>query len=117
MKDFVRTFAEWFAYSIEIIGILIMGGVVLYILIYGLSNVLKGNYSVHVYQQIRQKLGHGILLGLELLVAADIIHTVAVEFSFHTVSVLGLIVIIRTFLSFSLEVELSGRWPWQKKKE
>lgn len=117
MKEFVRTFAEWFAYSIETIGILIMGGVVLYILVYGLTRVFKGDYSTQVYQQIRQRLGHGILLGLELLVAADIIHTVAVDFTFHTVAVLGLIVIIRTFLSFSLEVELTGRWPWQKKKE
>ncbi len=117
MSEFVRTFAEWFAYSIEVIGILIIGGVVLYILVYGLARVLKGDYSVDVYQQIRQRLGHGILLGLELLVAADIIHTVAVEFTFHTVAVLGLIVIIRTFLSFSLEVELTGRWPWKKKKK
>jgi uncharacterized membrane protein len=67
------------------------------------------------YQRFRQQLGQTILLGLELLVAADIIRTVATEPTFTSVGVLGLIVLIRTFLSFSLEVELTGRWPWQKK--
>jgi uncharacterized membrane protein len=59
-------------------------------------------------------LGRGILLGLEFLVAADIIHTVAVELNFNTVGVLALVVLIRTLLSFTLEVELTGRWPWQQ---
>ena len=62
----------------------------------------------------RKTLGRSILTGLELLVAADIIRTVAVEPTLQSVLVLGLIVIIRTFLSFSLEVEIDGRWPWQK---
>ncbi len=55
-----------------------------------------------------------ILLGLELLVAADIIRTVAVTPTFQSVGVLAIIVVIRTFLSFSLELEITGRWPWQK---
>lgn len=67
-----------------------------------------------VYRSYRQRLGRSILLGLELLVAADIIRTVAVEPTFTSVGVLGLIVLIRTFLSFSLELEISGRWPWQQ---
>ena len=62
----------------------------------------------------RKTLGRSILTGLELLVAADIIRTVAVEPTMQSVLVLGLIVLIRTFLSFSLEVEIDGRWPWQK---
>lgn len=61
----------------------------------------------------RQGVGRAILLGLEFLVAADIIRTVAVEPSFAGAGVLAIIVIIRTFLSFSLELELTGRWPWQ----
>lgn len=60
-------------------------------------------------------LGRGILFGLEFLVAADIIHTVAVELTFTTVGGLAIIVLIRTFLSFTLEVELTGHWPWQNK--
>lgn len=63
----------------------------------------------------RRMLGRAILSGLELLVAADIIRTVAIDPSLESVAVLGLIVLIRTFLSFSLEVEIDGRWPWQKK--
>jgi uncharacterized membrane protein len=67
-----------------------------------------------VYRDFRQQLGRSILLGLELLVAADIIRTVAVSPTLTSIGVLGGIVLIRTFLSFSLEVEITGRWPWQK---
>ena len=63
----------------------------------------------------RRMLGRAILTGLELLVAADIIRTVAIDPTLEKVLVLGVIVLIRTFLSFSLEVEIEGRWPWQKK--
>jgi uncharacterized membrane protein len=59
--------------------------------------------------------GRSILLALELLVAADIIRTVAVDPSLRNVGVLGLIVLIRTFLSFSLEVEIDGTWPWRRR--
>lgn len=65
-------------------------------------------------RRYRANLGRGILLGLELLVAADIIGTVAVTPSPGNLSVLGLIVLIRTFLSFSLEVEIEGKWPWRR---
>ena len=64
----------------------------------------------------RSSLGRAILLGLEFLVAADIINTVAVTPTLLSVAVLAGIVIIRTFLSFSLEVEIEGRWPWQRRK-
>ena len=65
------------------------------------------------YGRFRRFLGRSILLGLELLVAADIIRTVAVTPTFESVGVLALIVLIRTFLSWSLELEITGRWPWQ----
>ena len=68
------------------------------------------------YSRFRQQLGRSILLGLELLVAADIIRTVAITPTLESVLVLGLIVIIRTFLSFSLELEITGRWPWQSSR-
>jgi uncharacterized membrane protein len=67
------------------------------------------------YRSYREGVGRAILLGLEFLVAADIIRTVAVSPTFRGVGVLGLIVLIRTFLSFTLELELTGRWPWQKR--
>ncbi|MGY0007234.1 DUF1622 domain-containing protein [Micromonospora sp. I033] len=67
------------------------------------------------YRAYRQGVGRAILLGLELLVAGDIIRTVAVSPTFTSVGVLALIVLVRTFLSVSLQVELDGRWPWQGK--
>jgi uncharacterized membrane protein len=68
-----------------------------------------------IYTRFRRVLGRAILLGLELLVAADIIRTVAVTPTLQSVSVLAMIVIIRTFLSWALELEITGRWPWQKR--
>jgi uncharacterized membrane protein len=67
-----------------------------------------------VYRGYRRRIGRSILLGLEFLVAGDIIRTVAVEPTYASVGVLAVIVGIRTFLSFSLELEITGRWPWQK---
>src|SRR5690349_24950337 len=66
------------------------------------------------YREYREHLGRAILLGLEFLVAGDIINTVAVDPTFRSVGVLAGIVAIRTFLSFSLEVEIDGRWPWNR---
>lgn len=66
------------------------------------------------FRQLRQDVGRGILLGLEVLIAADIIRTVAVAPTLDSVIVLGLIVLIRTFLSMTLQMELEGRWPWQR---
>ncbi len=62
------------------------------------------------------QLGRTLLLCLEFLVAADIIYTIAIEPSFNSLGLLGLLVLIRTFLSVSLEMELTGRWPWQHAK-
>ncbi len=67
------------------------------------------------YRLYRQRVGKAILLGLEFLVAADIVRTVAVSPTFRSVGVLAGIVLVRTFLSFTLEVELEGRWPWQRR--
>ncbi len=69
------------------------------------------------YRRYRQELGRAILLGLEFLVAGDIIRTVVVAPTLENVFVLGLIVLIRTFLSMALEVELAGHWPWQHRAE
>lgn len=75
--------------------------------------VRRGLAPGEAYRRFRLNLGRAILLGLEFLVAADIIRTVSEEPTLRGVLVLGLIVIIRTFLSFTLTVELEGRWPWQ----
>ena len=66
------------------------------------------------YQQLRQDLGRVILLGLEVLIIGDIVRTIIVDPTIESVAVLGMIVVIRIVLSFSLEVEIDGTWPWQR---
>lgn len=66
------------------------------------------------YEAFRATFGRSVLLGLEILVAADLIRTIAVEPTLENLAVLGALVLIRTFLSWSLEVEIDGRWPWQR---
>ncbi|MFD1095460.1 DUF1622 domain-containing protein [Salegentibacter chungangensis] len=72
--------------------------------------------SSRSYRKLRQDLGKGILLGLEILVAGDIIATVVTEPTMDRVLALGVIVLIRTFLSFSIELEIEGKFPWQQHK-
>lgn len=105
---------QWCAVAIEMLGIAIITVIAVYSLAHGVVRLIKGDTLSDIQQQVRQQLGRGILLGLELLIAADIIHTVAVELTFETVAVLALVVLIRTFLSFTLELELTGKWPWQQ---
>ncbi|MBZ4416147.1 DUF1622 domain-containing protein [Myxococcus sp. RHSTA-1-4] len=78
--------------------------------------VRRGLGPSEAYRRFRLNLGRAILLGLEFLVAADILRTVSEEPTMRGVLVLGLIVLIRTFLSFTLTVELEGRWPWQHRE-
>ena len=111
-----------FQESIEMVGQVIdAAGVAAIVIGTVAATVLAGWRLLHrepgVYRQFRRFLGRSILLGLELLVAADIIKTVAVMPTLNDIAVLAAIVAIRTFLSWSLELEISGRWPWQKEKE
>jgi uncharacterized membrane protein len=108
-----------FQSTIEIVGkvvdaagvaAIVIGALVASVL--ALARLLRRERSV--YRRYRQSLGRAILLGLELLVAADIIRTVAIAPSLESVGILAAIVLIRTFLSFTLELEITGRWPWQK---
>jgi uncharacterized membrane protein len=99
--------------AIEICGVLvIIGGA----LLAAFSYVKNYQHETQdTYEAFRRQLGRSILLGLEFLVAADIIATVAIKPSLESVAILGVIVIIRTFLSFSLEIELEGKLPWKSK--
>jgi uncharacterized membrane protein len=65
------------------------------------------------FRVYRQALGRAVLLGLEFLVAGDIIRTVATDFTYRALGLLAVIILIRTFLSIELEMEIEGRWPWQ----
>ena len=99
---------------VEIVGVaLILAGAAAATLIFLVAVFREGGFDP-AYRAYRRNLGRAILLGLEFLVAGDIINTVAVDPTFRNVGVLAGIVVIRTFLSFSLEVEIDGRWPWQR---
>ena len=102
----------------EVVDILGVVAIVLGVSYAVVDAALRGVRRIHpIYSRFRRVLGRAILLGLELLVAADIIKTVAVTPTLDSVVVLAIIVLIRTFLSWSLELEVSGRWPWQKRAE
>lgn len=116
VANVLGSWPEWCALALEILGISIITVIAIYSLMHGGIRLLKRDSPRSIQQEIRQRLGRGILLGLEFLIAADIIHTVAVKLTFTTVAVLALVVLIRTFLSFTLEVELTGKWPWQLDK-
>lgn len=68
------------------------------------------------YNDFRQELGRCLILSLEILIAADIIYTIAVDQTIESLGMLGILVVIRTFLSVALEMELTGRWPWQSRE-
>ncbi|AYN04003.1 DUF1622 domain-containing protein [Flavobacterium sp. 140616W15] len=113
--EVVKLYIEYVAKGIEITGIItIIIGIVLAMgkFIFSLQGSVPRSYKI-----LRQELGKGILLGLEILVAGDIIGTVVTEPTMDRVLSLGVIVLIRTFLSLSLEVEIEGKFPWQKSKE
>lgn len=116
MNSLTRTIAEWCVGAIELIGITIITVIAFYALLDAMIRLLRREDKAKIFHHIRHRLGGGILLGLEFLIAADIIQTVAVELSFTSVGVLAAIVLVRTFLSFTMEMELSGRWPWQQEE-
>lgn len=105
---------EWLGQFIEGIGVaIIVVGVLVPLAIAGRRVVDRRHQRAEIYLRLRRQVGRAILLGLEVLVAGDIIRTVATDPSFTSVGVLAIIVAIRTFLSFTLEMEVTGRWPWQ----
>lgn len=100
--------------GLDILGVAFIAGAIMLVgLVFAARLARRQPPLEDAYLSFRHAIGRGILLGLEVLVAADIIRTVAVEPTFRSVGVLAGIVVIRTFLSFSLEMEISGRWPWQ----
>ncbi|RKR12688.1 DUF1622 domain-containing protein [Arthrobacter oryzae] len=110
----VGSFMDFAGVAVMVLGALI--SIPLALRGYQPERLPAGSAPLTLYRSYRQLLGRSILLGLELLVAADIIRSVAVTPTFEGVGVLGIIVLIRTFLSFSLELEITGRWPWQSQR-
>lgn len=109
-----HAFVDMLARGLELIGVaIIILGVVLSLAMFLRDGLRQGDWR-SCYEQFRSNLGRGILLGLELLVGADIISTITAPLTFASVGLLAGIVVIRTFLSFSLETEIEGCWPWQR---
>ncbi len=111
-----ETILQWI--EVAALAIEILAVVIIVVAIFGST----ARYLLHAlrqpdiegrYQQLKYSLGRSLLLGLEILVAADIVRTVALEATVESVLVLGLLVLIRTVLSWSLVVEIEGRWPWR----
>ena len=111
--EMFRNVVEQVGLAIDAAGVLV---VVAGIVMAAIRLLKQPSAPMGKYKQFRQDLGRGILLGLEFLVAADIIRTVAVTPTLESVLVLGLIVVIRTFLSLALQMEVEGRLPWQAEK-
>lgn len=110
--QFIKEFIHYSAKIVEALGVvIIVTGTIFSLAKYILNQKKAGPRS---YQLLRQELGRIILLGLEVLIAADIIATVVTELSLDRVFALGLIVLIRTFLSLSIEIEIEGKIPWKQ---
>ena len=110
---------EWImtiSLMIEYLAVAIIVGMVAYsttrYFFYLITNRITQDVS---YLEYKHSLGKALLLGLEILVAADVIRTVALEPTWENISALGLLVVVRTLLSWSIVVEVEGRWPWQKR--
>ena len=88
-----------------------------YCLLNSVSSLFRGASTHEAYRNFRKGFGKTLLVTLDIMVAADIILTVTLELSLEALSALGLLVLIRTLLHFILEVEITGRWPWQQAKE
>ena len=112
----VEGMLSWVQYAATGMELLAVAIIVLVILFATVSYVLKivsRQADNTTYTDFRHRIGRALLLGLEILVAADIIRTVVLEPTLNNVIVLGLLVLIRTFLSWSLVLEIEERWPWQ----
>ena len=114
LVETVRAVIEWAALGIEIVGaVVIVAGVLRVAITRGTVRYLFKLDEPGAYDSYKHQIGRTLLLGLEFLVAGDVVRTVALEPTLDSVAVLGLLVLVRTFLSWTLAVEIKGRWPWQ----
>jgi uncharacterized membrane protein len=109
----ILVWIEYAALLIEILAVTIIIVAIIVALARYLFRYATQRTADNLYHQLKVSLGKALLLGLEFLVAADIVRTVALEATLESVIVLGLLVLIRTFLSWSLVVEIEGHWPWR----
>ena len=112
--EFIRTAIDWAALGIEVLGVIvIVAGVLKVAATRGTLRFLLKSEQPGASEAYKHQIGRSLLLGLEFLVAGDVVRTVALEPTLVNVAVLGLLVSVRTFLSWTLTLEIQGRWPWQ----
>ena len=111
--EIILYWIEWASLIIEVVAVVIIVVAIINALSRYVFRVLLHPREGDHYQHLKISLGKALLLGLEILVAADIVRTVALDATLNSVTVLGILVLIRTFLSWALVVEIEGRWPWQ----
>jgi uncharacterized membrane protein len=105
---------EWAALGIEFLAVAtIVGAVIILAVRRGTVRYVFQLGKPGAYENYRNQLGRALLLGLELMVAADVVRTVTFEATVRNVAVLGLLVVVRTLLSWGMSVEVEGCWPWQ----
>jgi uncharacterized membrane protein len=104
---------EWVVRGFEVAGVAILVGGSLVAFVSAALGLRRGDGRA-AYERARQEVGRAILLGLQVLIIADIVLTITVDRTFDSALTLGLIVLVRTFLSFSLEIELEGTLPWRR---
>lgn len=107
--EIARNVSEW----IEVVAIIVVAVTVLVAAVLMIHRALTDRHSALAFQVFKEAFSRGVLLGLDLLIAADIIRTVTLEPTLENVAALGLLVVVRTFLSWALVLEAEGRWPWQ----
>lgn len=114
----IRYAIEWVALSIEVLAVIvIVSAIVAATMPRGVLRTHFGAGPLDAFSSYKRRMGRGLLLGLELLLAADIIGTVALKPTLESLAALGLLALIRSFLSWSLDVEIEGCWPWRAKAE
>ena len=115
--ELILYWIEWAALIIDVVAVIIIVVAIINALSRYVWRAFLHKTQGNHYYELKVSLGKALLLGLEILVAADIVRTVALEATLESVMVLGLLVLIRTFLSWAVVVEIEGRWPWQPKLE
>src|SRR5262245_66012349 len=114
----VRWWIEASAQAIETLAVVVIVVVIVVATAhYVLGYLVRRANDPAAYEDYRRRIGRALLLTLEILVAADVVRTVTLDNTLRSIAGLGLLVLIRTFLSWSLMLEIEGRWPWQRRRD
>lgn len=114
LLEMYRVVIEYVSMGIEAVAVTIIALATVLATVRFFSGRYVARDEEGAYRRLRGRLGRALLVGLEILIAADVVRTVALEATLTNVGVLGLLVLVRTFLSWTLVLEMEDRWPWQK---